>query len=115
MNIFVYGTLKQGFGNHARFLKREPDYVGTIKARLYVSGLPYIRPGEGVVHGEVYSVDNDTLKGLDMLEGHPGWYRREKVVVETKDGKKVEAQAYFYQNGMDESYHVPEGNYKGYR
>jgi len=53
-NIFVYGTLKSGHGNHDRFFgKRQPDYVGTVKGTLHVSGLPYLRPGYNDVHGEV--------------------------------------------------------------
>jgi gamma-glutamylcyclotransferase (GGCT)/AIG2-like uncharacterized protein YtfP len=31
------------------------------------------------IAGEVYRVDSETLDALDVLEGHPDWYKREQV------------------------------------
>ena len=69
--VFVYGTLKKGYGNH--HLLKNAEFVGdaTVKGTLYVEGLPMYRSeGDGVVHGELYQVDNVTLGALDMLEGY---------------------------------------------
>lgn len=65
---------------------------------LYEEGIPFVYPYQKVsrIHGEVYEVDEETLWDLDALEGHPFWYRREKVPVVLEDGREVEAWIYFY-------------------
>lgn len=88
INILVYGTLKVGHNNHSR-LGNKPVYVGPtkIKGRMYTLGpFPAVALKEdGEVHGEVYGVDELTLKDLDRLEGHPDFYKREEV--DTEYGK----------------------------
>lgn len=103
--LFVYGTLKRGFGNHdllseSRFLGKA---VTKDKYALYESGIPFVFKYQPVsrIKGEVYEVSNDTLTNIDALEGHPYWYRREKVPVILEDGREMEAWIYFYP--------VPEG------
>ncbi len=88
--LFVYGTLRQGFGNHR--LMQGADFLGeaTIPAQLFVNGwLPMIGPpvAEGdVVHGEVYRLfDAYHWAMVDGLESHPSWYRREIVTATYKD------------------------------
>lgn len=91
IRVFVYGTLKEGHYNHillsegkgTRFLGRcyiEGSYrmvdMGSFPGVLQVTpdALDPCR-----IYGEVYRVDEETLYALDMLEGHPSFYRREKV------------------------------------
>lgn len=90
--VFVYGTLKRGHGNS--HLLREATPLGrslvTGKYKLYdLGGFPAVmlRPAGEMVHilGEVYDVPLDTFQTLDMLEGHPDWYKRIKVA--TAHGK----------------------------
>ncbi len=116
--VFVYGTLKRGFGNHrfiaqARFLGRaitSKDYA------LYVSGIPYVVRDEPVscIHGEVYAVDQSTLNTLDRLEGHPGWYRRELISVclpeRAKSERDIDAWIYFNPSATGKL--VPDGQYR---
>lgn len=45
--------------------------------------------GEGVVVGEVYRVDAETLAAVDRLEGHPRFYRRTEI--ELEGGGRAEA------------------------
>lgn len=79
--VFVYGTLKKGFGNHrllqdSEFIKEE-SFTG--KFELISDGmLPYLvkRDFTTTVHGELYKVNKETLKRLDRLEGHPDFYKR---------------------------------------
>lgn len=87
--VFVYGTLKKGFGNHR--LLSGAVFVGEAVTvnnyALYVSGIPYAYKEETIskIHGELYLVDRETLQSLDMLEGHPDWYRREEVMINLKN------------------------------
>ena len=98
--LFVYGTLMQGFSNH--YLIERAEWGGTAKTlekySLYESGIPYVFKGDAISHiyGELYRVDEQTLKIIDCLEGHPEWYRREEVEVFTGNGVTVTAWLYFY-------------------
>lgn len=87
INVFVYGTLRRGFGNHEYLLSHAP-LVEEIDLRGYEmwagqgGGIPVIRSSSdasSLVHGEVYEVDERTLQGLDRLEGHPDWYVRTEI------------------------------------
>jgi len=48
------------------------------------------------VIGEVYAIDNATLRRLDELEGHPDAYKREQAEVVLQDGTELIAWIYFY-------------------
>lgn len=66
---------------------------------MFVNGLPYLvkdTEGKGVFV-EVYDVDQRTLRKIDFLEGHPVWYRRERVTVYENNGHAIECWAYVYQ------------------
>lgn len=98
--IGVYGTLKQGLGNH--HLISESTFLGDAETidfyPLIDRGLPYLIPDPG--HGynvelELYEVDQKTLAAVDKLEGHPNFYRREKIEVLTTDFDIMEAWVYF--------------------
>ncbi len=65
---------------------------------MYVDGIPYVNKSEAIsrIHGEVYSVDDDTLAILDQLERHPDWYCRGEVEIILNDGvDKILAWLYF--------------------
>ena len=99
--LFTYGTLKKGFSNH--HLLEGAQFLGPAKTlekySMYESGIPFVFKGEAVSHiyGELYRVDELTLKKVDRLEGHPGWYRREEIQVLTAEGSNGTAWLYFYQ------------------
>ena len=92
--LFVYGSLLRGERNHpllvsARFLRETAtapgfalvdlgDYPGMVKA------------ARGAVAGELYAVDEETLRALDELEGHPRLYWRTEIVLVDR----TPAQAY---------------------
>jgi gamma-glutamylcyclotransferase (GGCT)/AIG2-like uncharacterized protein YtfP len=81
--VFVYGSLLAGLGNH-RVLRGAP-LLGPARtppefAMFSLGGFPgVVRGGETAIEGEVYEVDAATLAGLDQLEGHPRFYRREPL------------------------------------
>jgi len=98
--LFVYGTLRRGQGNHR--LLDSSKFIGNAKTKfryaLYGSGVPFLSRSRAIsqVIGEVYSVDDTTLKRLDQLEGHPDVYKREQDEVVLEDGMELIAWIYFY-------------------
>ena len=104
--VFVYGTLKRAHGNH-RLLKGS-KYLGTGLTRnryvMYEDGIPYVSKSFSLtnISGELYEVSGATLDNLDMLEGHPIWYKREKTIIKTidKNGNIKLTNAWLYFNEM---------------
>lgn len=105
-NILVaaYGTLREGWGNNATYL-RDSIHLGTGKtANKYTmrsSGIPFVskEPLSNIVV-DVYKVDNKTLNRLDSLEGHPSWYNREKTDI-ILDDDVVSCWLYFNEGYKD--------------
>ena len=123
--LFVYGTLKQNFFNHNRYL-REAELHGNAsylyQARTVVEYPLVIRPrhlppatcgpvlmdlpGTGEhIDGEVFEVNPACLEAMDILEGvRSGAYYQKTISVErisdavATDGEisSVECVAYFY-------------------
>jgi len=85
--VFVYGTLLAGEPNH-RLLRRSRLVCEATTAdgfALHNLG-PFpgmVRATTGHVRGEVYEVDDATLAALDRLEGHPKFYRRTEVELDS--------------------------------
>ena len=106
--IFVYGTLKKGFPNHARYMQSAEklgDYRTVESYPLVLIGercVPCMinAPGKGEqIEGELYEVDDECLERLDALERikEPDGYRRLKINVEPSGkhhAKALEAHAY---------------------
>src|SRR3954464_9788743 len=86
--VFVYGTLKKGYGNNR--LLTNAEFVGNFATepnyRIFCNGsFPYlIQVGEGSgvsVEGEIYKVSDQELARCDRLEGHPEMYERKPVAI----------------------------------
>lgn len=84
VNVFVYGSLLSGFGNHAAYLHgfsfRPAKLVADLRM-VSLSAFPGLVHAPGYdgppVVGEVYEVDRETLRALDGLEGvASGFYNR---------------------------------------
>lgn len=86
--LFVYGSLKRGFGNHRLLENLRAKFLGEAKSEpvftMYsLGGFPgIIRNGDTPVSGELYEVPSSGMSDLDMLEGHPNFYRREDIRLE---------------------------------
>ena len=114
--IFVYGTLKSGYGNN--YLLKGAECLGGAKTvekyALYEQGIPYVVKSEPVaqIQGEVYLVDSATLARLDQLEGHPGWYYREliPVILDRDIYQLLSAWIYFYPYPKGRL--LPDGQFK---
>jgi gamma-glutamylaminecyclotransferase len=114
--VFVYGTLKEGFGNHGLLFRcfKVDNATTCEKYGMYETGIPYVIKQESKtsIKGEVYLVDNETFKSLDSLEGHPVCYYREKIQVLLDNGRKTTAWIYFYPNPCGRE--ISDGIYKHY-
>lgn len=100
--VSVYGTLKQGWGNH-RLLERDPVTTGTIGiSKLGGRGFPIVKLGDTYkLNVEVYEVDPRDLLRLDGLEGYtegrePTFYDRKTVDVTLADGSSLNTFVYEY-------------------
>jgi gamma-glutamylcyclotransferase (GGCT)/AIG2-like uncharacterized protein YtfP len=100
--VFVYGTLKHGYGNWKWALSKE-EYLGpAVTADRFVMGnvgFPYIFPEDRVsglvgeellkpVLGDLFKISNEsTLRVLDRLEGEGSHYHRK--LIQTTHGDTV--------------------------
>ena len=97
--VFVYGTLRRGFGNYRRLLEGNSRFIGEAATPaeftlLDLGSYPgLVRGGETAVHGEVFEVDAATLARLDRLEGHPSFYERQGLTVQL-GSETVQVQGY---------------------
>lgn len=110
--MMVYGTLKRGFGNDRIFHQYGGKFAGTCttKERYVLAGGGFPRlwnpPKEeldmfegflGRVKGELWRASDDSLAACDRLEGHPNWYKREEVTVQTGPESFTTAWLYIMQ------------------
>ena len=105
--VFVYGTLRQGKGNHYLLTGAETVSMNATTNKHYLMtsrGIPYViedlptHPNldrdrlrrlyadiKSKIQGEVYKVDHEIMFTLDNLEGHPHHYCRK--IIDTSAGK----------------------------
>lgn len=105
--LFVYGTLMKGRCND-HYL-REEKYLGIGRLKNYemyhVSTYPGIIEGPGgYVVGELYEIDEATLKSLDVLEDEGNLFNRKQIQV-SFDGDLLDAYAYIWNNKEDVKSH----------
>lgn len=100
--LFVYGSLKQGFGNHD-FLEGS-RCLGTYDTSdanyrmISMGSYPGVVELDGqdehcYILGELYEVDDDTLARVDRLEGNGSFYTR-KIVELSETDDTIEAWMY---------------------
>ena len=93
--IFVYGTLKQGHGNHSVMpVESEFKGLGSYDGKMVsLGGFPgVIKDSTGITNGEVWEVP--FIEGIDMLEGNGSFYTREEKAIEMEDGSVEQAWIY---------------------
>lgn len=112
--VFVYGSLKSGFGNHGLFRHYDDNtFLGEAKTSqntfdMFSFGAypACVREAlEGYkIQGEVYLVGPNTLHALDRLEGNGTFYNREMVsVTMDEDGTTTQAWMYLLFDGVPKS------------
>ena len=108
--VFVYGTLKKGFPNHHYFMQ-DAKFIcnDTISAKMYNYGnFPAVVLDEdSVVSGEVYEVNDATLRDLDRLEGVPRFYNRD-FTVPHKSPMGEEVHVFVYVMTPEQTKGLPE-------
>lgn len=134
VNIFVYGSLRDGFFNYDKYLKGKVSLIEQAKVtnmdlfHMPYKGYPAILPGNGDVIGEVMVVEDyeDTMKALDKLEGFIGLGNSEneynKTLLEVEileSGRKEKCYTYCYNKDIDfkfdsEAISIKDGNWKSF-
>jgi gamma-glutamylcyclotransferase (GGCT)/AIG2-like uncharacterized protein YtfP len=108
--LFVYGTLRPPRVDtpaaDARYFPAIADHIRSHQpatltgATLYDLGAyPAATSGAGVIQGDLLWVDAAALPIADRIEGHPTFYRRAQVTVQTATGA-VEAWIYWAPPGL---------------
>jgi gamma-glutamylaminecyclotransferase len=96
MVLFVYGSLLAGERHEAQLAgARRLGDARTEPAYTLVDLGDYpalVEQGTTAVAGELYEVDEETLRRLDAFEGHPDDYRRAAVRL----AGAAQAEAYLY-------------------
>ncbi len=96
--VAVYGTLLEGernahWGNGALSRRK-----ASVRGVLYDTGysFPALVPEDtaGLVEAEVLEVDAKGLAKMDVLEGYPRLYRRDRVTATFEDGGEAEVWVY---------------------
>lgn len=103
--IAVYGTLREGYGNNR--LLRNAEFVDRVRCTnllMYSSGIPYVQlfpNSERSVVLEIWRTTNNAqMLNMDQLEGHPTWYQRTLLTMES--GVRT-YQAWCYLNNLPPS------------
>lgn len=132
-NIFVYGSLRQGFFNYDIYLKgkvlssRPAILRGMNLYHMPYKGYPAIVPGDDILIGEVLEVDdyNNTISAIDDMEGFlsennpKNEYHKQLHEVEFENGEKEYCYLYFYNKDIDDKFnkeaiYIPDGDWAKY-
>ena len=111
--LMVYGTLMRGNGNDRIFTQYGGKYIGpcTTKDKYVLAGrgVPFVwevpeaeretfEDYMGHVRGELWRASDEALAACDRLEGHPTWYKRTDVTVQTTPGAFCTVGLYIVQH-----------------
>lgn len=108
--IFVYGTLRppqsHSSKHDSRYYFHIDRYIKAAEsARIEQADLfnlgayPAARPGEGIIYGDLLTLEAQALPIIDRIEGHPKFFRRENVDVITGSGQ-TRAWIYWAARGL---------------
>ena len=123
--IFVYGTLKKHQPNFAIIKSGIFCGVGRLdksyELRMVSMGsfpalIPSGKNSPQEISGEIWSVDDESFKNVDCLEGYPTFYEREQFTILDSADKKHTCWAYFIPDELStkELTSVDNGTWYGY-
>jgi gamma-glutamylcyclotransferase (GGCT)/AIG2-like uncharacterized protein YtfP len=112
--VFVYGTLRPPRPDtpdgDCRYYPKIASYVQSaspahlLQGELYDLGTyPAARLGEGVIQGDLLIVEATALEIMDRIEGHPTFFKRAKVLVQTEassEASSIKAWIYWAPEGL---------------
>jgi len=114
IKVFVYGTLMKGNSNYERFLV-DANFIGKFIAKGFA--LYDLGSYPGIIHseidkvkGELYSIDSNILRKLDMLEGEGSLYIRKLISVVNANGETQECYTYVYNHDVSKNVKVSYEN-----
>jgi gamma-glutamylcyclotransferase (GGCT)/AIG2-like uncharacterized protein YtfP len=94
--VFVYGSLKQGFGNSHLLIGSNKIGMGITNDDIYamrsLGSFPAVfrNAGNEAICGEIWEVNDIVLTKLDALEGHPRLYNRLKTkIIDSNDNEHI--------------------------
>jgi gamma-glutamylcyclotransferase (GGCT)/AIG2-like uncharacterized protein YtfP len=120
IRVFVYGTLKQGHGNHrcldgAVFegkARTVPNRFKMVSLGAFPAIITLPEGAESApIKGETYLVDEKILSRLDMLEGYPNLYNRRNIAVRNEEGQWAEALVYYMEGKHSQSPAIESGEW----
>ena len=96
--VAVYGTLLEGERNahwaNGALSRRRASLVGVLYDTGYSFPAFVPEATAGRVEAEVLEVDEEGLSRMDVLEGYPRLYRRDRVMATLEDGTRAEVWVY---------------------
>jgi gamma-glutamylaminecyclotransferase len=113
--IFVYGTLKRGYGNYERLLKNATflgDAISVdVNYQMTAGGFPFLAKTKTghAVKGQLFRVNAAQFAACDRLEGHPHFYHREEHLFKLPSGEQVKAWVYLCDRGLNSAGHMSNG------
>lgn len=133
--IFVYGTLRNGFGNYERLLKGNTiaEHAAITTGSMfsvYGGGFPALLTepkSNEPIKGELMFIKDElydeVIRSLDWLEGyheeyeHESMYLRKAVkICDESKGEMIESWVYYWnRNGSGLGEHVESGCWKEYK
>jgi gamma-glutamylcyclotransferase (GGCT)/AIG2-like uncharacterized protein YtfP len=109
--IFVYGTLKRGFCRHDALSNQTFLGIAITKPNYKLfdlgsyPGLVFAEQGKSI-QGELYDVDDDCLRKLDVIEGvSVGLYRRDPIQL-LSPWNLEPVETYIYLSPIDDSVEI---------
>lgn len=134
INLFVYGSLREGFFNYEKYLSEKTLNIqpailkGMELYHMPYKGYPAIVPSDSSkeVIGEIITVKDyeNTVKAIDDMEGFislenpKNEYHKRLLEIENLHTKaKEKCYVYFYNKEIDslfekEAVHIPHGDWK---
>lgn len=131
-NLFVYGSLREGFYNYEKYLqgkviKNTPAILHDMKLyHLPHKGYPAIIEGNEKIYGEIVEISDydNTVQAIDNMEnfiseGNPNnEYHKKLLEIEHLDsGEKELCYVYYYNKDIDEKFesqsvYIANGDWK---
>jgi len=127
--LFVYGTLRSDSHiSRSDLLSKATVLIskGFVRGQLYDLGwYPGLVPSENSadrVYGEIYKMEDSeqVLPGLDEYEGcspqfpEPHEYRREILIAQQPEGRKLKVWTYIYNHSTDDKKLIQSGDFIQY-